>query len=197
MLCMTQLLPSNPYSPILSCMMILSSTIQSVLLQWSSQVALDSILILKISFIKYNIWGNDKYFLPKLPWDVANRYTTRWCPHKIVMPHTMICCHIQASRFLQNSSNSAPTCIYVNRHEPNSYTKCILMLFGLFCLSSNFYPLDLHNTTHVASTNLRWNICEKRIENQTSLPLIGFDYVNHMFVDFLIWCISPPHCVYS
>jgi hypothetical protein len=31
-------------------------------------------------------------------------YTPRWCSHKIVMPHTMICFHIHASKLLQTQA---------------------------------------------------------------------------------------------
>ena len=58
----------------------------------------------------------------------------------------------------------------------------------------NFYRFDLHNKTHIASKNLRWNICKNRIENWTSLGLV---MIVGMFVDFLVGYIDPsPNCIH-
>ena len=60
--------------------------------------------LFEFPFHKCNSWGDDMYFFAKVSWDVANWYTTCWCPHKSGMPHTMICFHIQASNFLQTQA---------------------------------------------------------------------------------------------
>jgi hypothetical protein len=61
---------------------------------------------------------------PKVSWDVANWYSTRWCPHKIGMPHTMICFRIQASNLLQTQA----TRLYwhaFNRGQSNFYDQSL------------------------------------------------------------------------
>ena len=47
-----------------------------------------------------------------------------------------------------------------------------LTVFGSFFMFSNFYRLDLHHKTRVASANLQLNISNNWIENQTSPPFI-------------------------
>lgn len=46
---------------------------------------------------------------------------------------------------------------------------CQLVVFFVF---SNFYSLNSHNKTRVASTNLQRNICRNRIESRTSFDLV-------------------------
>ena len=60
----------------------------------------------------------------KVSWDVADWYTTRWCPYKIAMPHTMICFHIHASKFLQTQA----TRLYLHRIQPPSIQILIINL---------------------------------------------------------------------
>ena len=55
-------------------------------------------------FTNCNTWENDQHFFTKLPWDVANWYTTHWCPQKIVVPRTMNFFHIHASKFIQTQA---------------------------------------------------------------------------------------------
>ena len=46
-------------------------------------------------------------------------------------------------------------------------------IWFIFFMSSNFYRLDIHNTTtRVALANLQWNICKNWIGNQVSSYLV-------------------------
>ena len=52
------------------------------------------------------------------------------------------------------------------------------------------HTLSIYNKTCVASANLRWNICENRIESWTFLDLVC-GYRKCLFIDILNGCIGP------
>ena len=46
------------------------------------------------------------------------------------------------------------------------------VLLGSFFMFSNFYQFYSHLKNHIASSNLRWNVCKNRIENRIFLDLV-------------------------
>ena len=68
------------------------------------------------------------------------------------------------------------------------------VLCGPFSMFSNFYRLDLHNTSCIVLANLRRRICKKQIGNWTSHALVMV--MGSACFDFFDRCMGPPNCVH-
>ena len=69
------------------------------------------------------------------------------------------------------------------------------VLLDSFFMFSNLYHVDSSNKTCVALANLRWNICNNRIE-KSNLPWFSCGYGKCMFIDIWTGYTGPPNCVH-